>query len=45
MIAERSSELVVASRSSSLERTIQLVVEVAVSDVVEAPGYNEGEEG
>jgi hypothetical protein len=42
-IAEHNSELVVASRSSSLERTLPRAVEVAAGAVAEEPEHNEGE--
>jgi hypothetical protein len=43
--AERSSELVVASRSSSSEWTLLQVAEVALGDVVEVLEHNERGEG
>jgi hypothetical protein len=47
MTAERNSERVVASQSSSSERALPLAVEEAVAGIaaVGPSGYNEGEEG
>jgi len=45
MIAEHSSERVVASRSSFSKRALPLAAQVAEDEVVGQREHNEGEEG